>query len=120
MKRNGFRQILTNLVSNAIKFTHDGGIGVRVWSEPAVPDDGSALLCVTVTDTGIGIPDALHESIFDAFVQVDGSYSRNDGGTGLGLAISRRLAETMGGTLTVASTSGLGNCFTLRIRTIHT
>ncbi|WP_165903339.1 ATP-binding protein [Thiobaca trueperi] len=114
-----FRQILTNLVSNAIKFTHDGGISVRVWSEPANSDHEHAMLVVTVMDTGIGIPSALHESIFDAFVQVDGSHSRSYGGTGLGLAISRRLAETMGGTLGVASTPGLGSCFTLRIRVIR-
>ena len=111
-----FRQILTNLLSNAIKFTHDGEISVRAWSEAAASDDENTTLVVTVTDTGIGIPDTLHENIFDAFVQVDGSHSRSYGGTGLGLAISRRLAETMGGTLSVASAPGKGSRFTLRIR----
>lgn len=110
------RQILTNLISNAIKFTPSGTIVVRAWREPIATADAGTMLVMSVTDSGIGIDSTLHDTIFEPFVQADGSDSRHYGGTGLGLAISRRLAAAMGGTLRVASTPGQGSCFTLRIR----
>jgi signal transduction histidine kinase len=103
------RQVVTNLISNALKFTHAGCITLTV--RPM----GNGDLMIAVSDTGVGIaPDRL-ESVFDRFVQADSSISRKFGGTGLGLSISRRLAELMGGTLEVASTLGAGSTFTLRL-----
>ncbi|WP_439642470.1 response regulator [Gemmatimonas sp.] len=106
------RQILVNLCDNAIKFTPQGEIVVLVRAVAEGPVDQIAL---TVKDSGIGIaPDKL-EQIFDAFQQVDASITRRFGGTGLGLSISRRLAQLMGGKLTVASTLGEGSAFTLTL-----
>ncbi len=107
------RQILTNLVNNAVKFTRSGQITVRAWPEPT--GDGSLQFCLEVRDTGIGIPLDKQEIIFSAFTQADGSHSRSHGGTGLGLAICRRLAQAMHGTLEVVSAPGKGSCFTLRL-----
>jgi len=107
------RQILTNLVANAVKFTRSGQIVVKVWAEPL--SDGVVTLCLTVRDTGIGVPPDKQELIFQAFVQADGSHSRSYGGTGLGLAICRRLASAMQGSLTMVSAPGAGSCFTLRV-----
>jgi PAS domain S-box-containing protein len=107
------KQILLNLVGNAVKFTSQGGITVSVRVEDA--GAGCSLVEIGVCDTGIGIaPEALG-AIFHPFVQEDDSTSRRFGGTGLGLAISRRLAELMGGEIAVASTPGVGSCFTLRV-----
>jgi PAS domain S-box-containing protein len=104
------RQILVNLCDNALKFTAHGELVVRVRAVSDGPVD-QIMLCVK--DSGIGIaPDKL-EQIFDAFQQVDASTTRRFGGTGLGLSISRRLAQLMGGKLTVASTPGQGSAFTL-------
>jgi signal transduction histidine kinase len=102
------RQILVNLVGNAIKFTERGRIEVRgsVAGEP--PE-----LVLEVQDSGIGIAQDLQASVFLEFRQADGSPSRRFGGTGLGLAISRRLAELMEGTLTVQSDPGEGSTFRL-------
>ena len=108
------RQILTNLVSNAVKFTHAGEIVVAVRAQPSAIA-GEFDLYFSVTDTGIGIPPEKQVMVFDAFSQADGSMTRAYGGTGLGLAISRRLAEAMGGELTVDSQPGEGSCFTLRV-----
>jgi signal transduction histidine kinase len=106
------RQILVNLCDNAIKFTAHGEIVVRVR---AVSDGPVDQITLSVEDSGIGIaPDKL-EHIFDAFQQADASITRRFGGTGLGLSISRRLAQLMGGTLTVASTPGAGSAFTLTL-----
>ena len=103
------RQILTNLLNNAVKFTSRGEIALRV---AVIETDGESLLVRTeVRDTGIGIAAALQERIFDSFVQADGSTTRHFGGTGLGLAIARRLAEMMGGTMGVRSTVGMGSTF---------
>jgi two-component system sensor histidine kinase/response regulator len=111
------RQVLTNLVGNAMKFTHQGEIfiGVRlVETSPA----GWLTLSFEVRDTGIGIPSEKQERLFKAFSQVDSSTTRKYGGTGLGLAISEQLVKLMGGTISVASQPGAGSTFTFSIRTI--
>ena len=103
------RQVLTNLVSNAIKFTERGHVLVEVDSEGQ--SNGKAQLRVSVRDTGIGVPpDKLHH-IFDKFTQADASTTRQYGGTGLGLAISKQLAELMGGTVGATSRPGEGSTF---------
>ncbi len=103
------RQIITNLVSNAIKFTAHGEVRVEVlWFQP---EGLTAALYFGVHDTGIGIPANKLEHIFDAFTQADASTTRKYGGTGLGLAITRRLVELLGGTLGVRSELGKGSCF---------
>ncbi len=87
-----FRQILTNLTANAIKFTSQGGVHVRVKR-----CGGAARLCCEVVDSGIGVEESVRERIFEAFVQADGTTRRRYGGTGLGLTISKQLVEIMGG-----------------------
>jgi signal transduction histidine kinase/ActR/RegA family two-component response regulator len=109
-----FRQLLMNLVGNAVKFTSAGGI--QVVAE-LVADAPSAHLAVQVIDTGIGIPPDKLEAVFDPFVQADNSVTRQFGGTGLGLAISRRIALALGGGITVSSELGKGSTFTLTIAT---
>lgn len=115
------RQILINIVGNAIKFTDTGSIEVEVRSHerfPQEPDDARKTeLIMNVTDTGPGIPKAEQQLIFNAFQQ-SGATAQKAGGTGLGLTISRRLAELMGGMLTVESQYGQGSTFTLRIPVI--
>ncbi len=107
------RQILTNLVGNAVKFTAQGEIVVEVARSGEAGRE--AEYCFTVRDTGIGIaPDRLH-AVFDEFMQADQSTTRRFGGTGLGLAISRRLAGLMGGSLTAESAVGQGSTFRLRV-----
>ncbi|HET9683322.1 MAG TPA: response regulator [Gemmatimonadaceae bacterium] len=101
------RQILTNLVGNAIKFTEDGGIDVRASRTP------SGSVAITVTDTGIGIPPDSMELVFSEFYQADNTFTRSRGGSGLGLAISQRLARAMGGDIEVESTLGEGSRFTI-------
>ena len=103
------RQILVNLLSNAVKFTHQGEVFVSVESEP-VPD-GMHRIEFSVHDSGIGIGAEDLPRLFHSFSQVDVSTTRKYGGTGLGLAISKRLAELMGGTVTVQSESGQGSVF---------
>ena len=109
LDRTRVRQILLNLVSNAIKFTRNGQIRIRVRR------DGEHHLDISVRDTGIGIPADKLAVIFLPFTQVDPSTTRRYEGSGLGLAISRRLAELMGGTLSVESSPGRGSTFTLRL-----
>ncbi len=101
------RQVLTNLLGNAVKFTAQGEVVVRV--APAARGDG--WLRVSVRDTGVGIPAEKLESIFEPFRQVDATTTRRYGGTGLGLSISRRLVALMGGTLSVNSIEGQGSEF---------
>jgi PAS domain S-box-containing protein len=106
------RQILLNLVGNAIKFTERGGVTVTVESvEDSLGADHRQVWQFSVEDTGIGIPPAKQKTIFEAFTQVDGSISRRFGGTGLGLAICARLAQAMGGRIWVESKPGRGTTY---------
>jgi PAS domain S-box-containing protein len=109
------RQILINLLGNAVKFTAEGGVALRARAkpEPSAEEGGRFRLEVEVEDTGRGIPEEEHERIFDAFQQAPGACDA--GGTGLGLAISRRLAELMGGGLGVRSRPGRGSLFRLEL-----
>ncbi|MDO5483890.1 MAG: ATP-binding protein, partial [Desulfovibrionaceae bacterium] len=107
-------QILINLLANAVKFTPEGGsIGLAVSQTDQQPD--STTLRMEVTDTGIGISPEQQKTLFTAFEQADGSISRRFGGTGLGLAISRRIAELMGGDITLESEEGKGSRFILTV-----
>jgi CheY-like chemotaxis protein len=107
------RQILTNLVGNAVKFTDSGRVEIRVDSRASGPDQ--LLLDVAVIDTGIGIRPEHKDVIFEAFRQADSSTTRQFGGTGLGLTISARLVAMMGGTISVDSTYGQGSEFRFTI-----
>ncbi|WP_295470430.1 ATP-binding protein [uncultured Pseudomonas sp.] len=107
------RQILVNLIGNALKFTEVGGVKVRAgW---VATDDEQVMLTCAVQDTGIGIRAECLESMFEAFQQADSSISRRYGGTGLGLPIARTLAERMGGDLQARSEEGVGSVFTLTL-----
>lgn len=116
---NRLRQILINLLNNAIKFTNVGAVTVQVDSRPLTNTDGETgyELHFAVTDTGIGIPADRMDRLFKAFSQVDASTTRRYGGTGLGLIISQRLCLLMGGQMWVESSVGLGSTFHF---TIHT
>jgi len=103
------RQILLNLISNALKFTEQGEIVVNVNADPAMSDQNNILF--TVRDTGIGIPPEKLEAIFESFTQADSSTTRKYGGTGLGLTISRSLVELMQGHISVNSEPGKGSIF---------
>ncbi len=103
------KRILVNLLSNAIKFTEQGAIQVEVW------ETNPAKIAIAVTDTGIGIAPENIDIIFQAFRQLDQSFTRKYSGTGLGLAISESLVKTMGGTITVESQLGEGSTFCLKI-----
>jgi signal transduction histidine kinase/DNA-binding response OmpR family regulator len=107
------RQILMNLVSNALKFTASGHVLIR--ARGVNPSETHVNLVIDVVDTGTGILPENQAAIFDAFVQEDGSTTRRFGGTGLGLAISRQLATLMGGDITVVSQPGQGSTFSLSI-----
>ncbi len=108
------RQVLVNLLGNAVKFTPAGQVTLGVGAEE-VPGSGRELLRFSVRDTGIGIPPEKHESVFDAFTQADGSITRRYGGTGLGLAISRRLVAMMGGEMALSSRPGEGSEFSFTL-----
>jgi PAS domain S-box-containing protein len=107
------KQILLNLLGNAIKFTETGAI--RITASVAQRNAGKILLNIAVEDTGIGIPEASLKHIFEPFTQADGSTSRRFGGSGLGLSICQRLTDLMGGSLRVTSHEGGGSCFSLRL-----
>jgi PAS domain S-box-containing protein len=104
------RQILTNLLGNAIKFTETGGVKVKVRLTSI---EQQSQLVIAVADTGIGIPEDKLETVFEPFAQADISVAQKFGGTGLGLAISRRLAHALGGDISVRSEEGKGSVFTL-------
>jgi signal transduction histidine kinase/ActR/RegA family two-component response regulator len=103
------RQVVTNLLANAIKFTERGHVTLR--GEVIAQGEGRALATVRVEDTGPGIAPAQQERIFEAFVQADASLTRQHGGSGLGLTIARRLARAMGGDVTLERSSNQGSCF---------
>ena len=105
------RQILLNLLSNAAKFTHQGTITLRIRPDPADP----TWVKLDVADTGVGIKTEDQERLFEPFEQADGSTTREHGGTGLGLTITRRLAEKMGGEVTLHSVVGEGSTFSVRL-----
>ena len=108
------RQILLNIVGNAIKFTQFGSVKLRSFA--CKTDRGRDALCFEVSDTGIGIAKSQHDNVFEMFVQADGSMTRRFGGTGLGLALSRHLARAMGGDLVIVdSAEGVGSTFLLTI-----
>jgi signal transduction histidine kinase/CheY-like chemotaxis protein/HPt (histidine-containing phosphotransfer) domain-containing protein len=111
------RQILINLVGNAIKFTERGGVELKIGLEKAEPGATEPRLRFDVLDTGIGMTADQLERLFEAFSQADASTARRFGGTGLGLAISRRLARFLGGDVTVASEAGRGSTFSITIAT---
>ena len=110
------RQVLLNLVGNAIKFTDEGEVVVRVEVAGDPAPEGEVGLRFTVSDTGIGIPPDKQETIFRAFEQEDTSTTRKYGGTGLGLTIAARLVALMGGTITVESEPGRGSTFAFTAR----
>ncbi|MCG6553074.1 MAG: response regulator [Candidatus Magnetominusculus sp. LBB02] len=105
------RQILLNLLGNALKFTSEGEIALDVKTEQGNADDKPVLLHFSVSDTGIGIPESKFSQVFENFSQADGSTTRKYGGTGLGLAISMRLVSLMGGKIWIESTEGKGSAF---------
>jgi signal transduction histidine kinase/DNA-binding NarL/FixJ family response regulator len=108
------RQILTNLIHNAVKFTEQGEVVVRAAGAPGTLP-GQIELVVEVIDTGIGIPAEKIPTIFENFTQADGSITRRFGGSGLGLSITSKLVQLYGGEVTVASTAGVGSTFAVRI-----
>jgi signal transduction histidine kinase len=104
-----FRQIVTNLIGNALKFTERGSITVEL----AMSKSGGVIL--VVSDTGVGIDPAEHDRIFKRFVQVEGASTRRFGGVGLGLAITHGLVELMGGSVRLTSALGSGATFTVEL-----
>jgi PAS domain S-box-containing protein len=110
------RQVIINLVGNAIKFTERGAVGVEVSADGSDPETESVMLHFQVRDTGIGIPIRKQQIIFEAFTQADSSTTRNYGGTGLGLSISAKLVNLMGGRIWVESVPGQGSTFHFTVR----
>ncbi|MGE4498277.1 MAG: ATP-binding protein [Deferribacterales bacterium] len=111
--RHRLRQILSNLIGNAVKFTQTGSITIKAYAET---DDDGIILRAEVTDTGIGISGENIERIFEEFTQADQSMSRKYGGSGLGLAICRKLVGMMGGDISAVSTPGKGSTFLFSVR----
>jgi len=107
------RQVLTNLVSNSIKFTQEGEVAIRVDLQEF--DDKNCLMKCSITDTGIGIPSHKLSNLFESFTQVDASTTRKYGGTGLGLSIVKKLCTLMNGDVSVRSEVGKGSCFEVNI-----
>ncbi|MBF0526776.1 MAG: response regulator [Deltaproteobacteria bacterium] len=112
------RQILFNLVGNAVKFTEAGHVSLRVETNSSNSNQGAAELILTIEDTGIGIPIDMREIIFEAFRQQIGHRSAKYGGTGLGLTITKRLVEMMGGTISVAGEPGKGSFFQVVLKNV--
>ncbi|MBU1231960.1 MAG: response regulator [Proteobacteria bacterium] len=110
------RQILLNLVGNAVKFTKQGTITIHAAMDMTLANSDMSTFCCRVTDTGIGISAAKLEAIFNSFEQVDDSYDRQYAGSGLGLAISRKLTELMDGKMWVESAEGQGSTFSFTVR----
>lgn len=108
------KQILTNLISNAVKFTDQGHVIVRITIEEELKKE--YLLHFSISDTGIGIPQQVHSQLFNAFQQVDTSITRRYGGSGLGLMISKKLAERMGGVISFTSEVNVGSTFNVSIK----
>ena len=107
------RQVLLNLISNAVKFTDQGGVQVSVHTRTA--DTGMRMLRFEVNDSGVGINQDLHDKIFEAFRQGDSSLTRRHGGTGLGLTISKEISQMMGGSIGLTSSHGVGSTFWFEI-----
>jgi two-component system phosphate regulon sensor histidine kinase PhoR len=113
--REGFREILDNLLDNAVKYTPEGGtVSIRWHSAPAL-DPRPSTLILSVTDTGIGIKPADLDRVFERFYRVDKARSREIGSTGLGLSIVKHLAQAFGGRASVESTPGQGSTFTVEL-----
>jgi signal transduction histidine kinase/CheY-like chemotaxis protein len=110
---NRLRQVLFNLLGNALKFTHHGRVSLDVDMQPAGP--GRHQLAIRVSDTGIGMPEETLARLFERFTQADGSTARMYGGSGLGLSICRDLVELMGGRISVYSVPDHGSCFTVTL-----
>jgi len=109
------RQIITNLVGNAVKFTQEGEVAMRVARTDSGADPAAAMLEFWVRDTGIGMSDATQARLFNAFTQANGSMARRYGGTGLGLVITKQLVEMMGGSMDVRSQPDAGSTFHFRL-----
>jgi PAS domain S-box-containing protein len=109
------RQVLFNLIGNAVKFTSEGGITVNVISENSNEEGSHVNLSIEVTDTGIGIPESEQQIIFEPFRQKEGQNTRKYGGTGLGLTITARLVKIMGGTISITSVPDQGSTFTVHL-----
>ncbi len=109
------RQVVMNLASNSIKFTHEGSVTIRVSAKPVPSNDHTAMIHITVDDTGIGMDKATQNRVFEAFTQADASTTREYGGTGLGLAISRQYIDIMGGDISITSTVNIGTSITVSL-----
>ena len=109
------RQVILNLLDNAIKFTESGSVTVQLTVLRRGPSNGDAIVHFEVTDTGIGISEATREQLFEKFIQADSSFTRRFGGTGLGLAISKQLVTIMGGTIDAKGKEGQGSTFWFEI-----
>jgi PAS domain S-box-containing protein len=108
------RQVLFNLVGNAVKFTNEGSVRVRAWAQQELPHE-PLWVHIDVIDTGMGIPDQMHDAIFERFTQTDSTYSRQHEGAGLGLTIVRHILELMGGSISVQSHVGQGTTMSLAL-----